>query len=129
MNKITLIGNLTRDPESTKTEEGKLYVKFTIAVTRRNRGETDFFPCIAWGKTAENIAAYLTKGSKAAVVGECHISSYTGRDGLKKYTTDVQVDECEFLGKTAGEDSTRNETPEQGAFPNLPPVKRGELPF
>lgn len=102
MNKVFLIGNLTRDPELSTTSSGVTYCRFSLAVSRRfttadgNR-ETDFFNIFVWSRLAENCAKYLKKGSKAAISGSIQIRSYETPDGVKKYNTEIIADDVEFL--------------------------------
>jgi len=102
MNKVTLIGRLTRDPELNYGGNGNANTRFTIAVNRRfankdGQREADFIPCVAFGKTAENIANYFSKGRLIAIHGQIQVSSYEGQDGVRKYSTNVIADEFEFL--------------------------------
>ena len=105
MNKVILIGRLTKDPELRKTPTDVSVCQFTIAVNRafqQQNGErqADFINCIAWRNQAENCHKYLKKGSKCAVVGRIQTSSYDAPDGSKRYTTDVVADEVEFISTT-----------------------------
>ena len=105
MNKVVLIGNLTRDPELQTTTSGVSVCRFSLAVTRRfanNEGErdADFINIVVWRNQAENCHKYLKKGSKCAVVGRIQTSSYDAPDGSKRYTTDVVADEVEFISTT-----------------------------
>lgn len=102
MNKVFLIGNLTRDPELSNTNSGISVCRISIAVSRRfanadGSRETDFFNVVAWRAIAENCAKYLKKGSKIAVMGSIQNHSYEGNDGTKRYTTDITAEEIEFL--------------------------------
>ena len=102
MNKVFLIGNLTRDPELSTTNSGISVCRISIAVSRRfanadGSRETDFFNVVAWRAIAENCAKYLKKGSKIAVMGSIQNHSYEGTDGTKRYTTDITAEEIEFL--------------------------------
>ena len=102
MNKITLIGNLTRDPEARATPNGITVCTFTIAVNRRfankdGEKETDFFRVNAWRQLGEACAQYLAKGRKVAVVGELQARTYESKDGETRMSLDVQADEVEFL--------------------------------
>lgn len=102
MNKITLIGNLTRDPEVRATPNGITVCTFTIAVNRRfankdGEKETDFFRINAWRQLGEVCAQYLAKGRKVAVVGELQARTYESKDGETRMSLDVQADEVEFL--------------------------------
>lgn len=103
MNKVILIGRLTRDPEMRTTPSGVATTSFSIAVQRNYANaqgdrEADFINCVAWRKQAENIAKYCTKGSQVAVDGRIQTRNYDAQDGTKRYTTDVVVDNFEFLG-------------------------------
>ena len=100
MNKVILLGCLTKDPELRFLPgDGKAVARFTLAVNRQfKKDEADFISCTAWGKTAETIAQYCVKGSKIAVVGSIKTGSYEDKSGNKKYTTDVNVESFEFAG-------------------------------
>lgn len=101
MNKLTIIGNLTRDPETRVTQAGQQVCTFTVAVNRRNRREgqpeADFFRVSAWGQLGENCGKYLAKGKKAAVVGSVSVSTYTGNDGTTRAQMEVFAQDVEFL--------------------------------
>ena len=102
MNRIHLIGNLTRDPELSETPAGVAVCKFSIAVSRtyadqNGEKQTDFFNCTAWRGQAENIAKYCAKGNKIAVVGSMQSRAYEDRQGVKKTAWEVQISEIEFL--------------------------------
>ena len=101
MNKVILMGRLTRDPEVrySQGESSMAIARFTLAVDRRFRREeatADFISCVAFGKTAEFLEKYFRQGMKAVVCGSIRTGSYTNKDGQKVYTTDVNVDEVEF---------------------------------
>ena len=98
MNKTILIGRLCRDIELNTLPSGSLKAKFTIAVDRRKAdGGADFIVCSAWGKTAELLNQYVHKGDKVGIVGRITTGEYTGKDGIKRFTTEVIVDDVEFL--------------------------------
>ena len=98
MNKITLIGNLTNEPENRATPNGTSVTSFTIAVNRRGQDkQTDFFRINAWRGLADICAKFLAKGRKVAVVGELQARIYEAKDGKTKVSLDVQADEVEFL--------------------------------
>ena len=114
MNKVILIGRLTKDVEMRQTPNGVSLARFSIAVTRRfktSNGEydADFINCIAWRKTGEFIARYFQKGSMMAVVGSIQTRSWDGNDGKKQYATEVIVDEAYFTGSKS-ENSTGSNT-------------------
>ena len=105
MNKVILMGRLTRDPEVryTQGDNPMCIARYTLAVDRRfSRGgnndgnNADFIPCVCFGKTAEFVEKYLKKGTKMAVTGRIQTGSYTNRDGVKVYTTEVVVEDQEF---------------------------------
>ena len=103
MNKIILIGRLTKDPETTVMEEtGKVLCKFILAVDRQFKGasgekQTDFIPIIFWGKKAEIINEYMTKGRLISVSGRLQTGSYEASDGTKKYTFEVLAEDFQFI--------------------------------
>lgn len=97
MNKIILIGNLTRDPELNNTQNGVAVCRFSLAVPRNRNKETDFFNITVWRNQAENCARYLKKGDKAAVVGTISIRTYDDQNGLKRSFVDVTAEEVQFL--------------------------------
>lgn len=104
MNKVFLIGNLTRDPELTETSNGTAICRFAIAVNRNYKsadGETltDYFNCQAWRGTAETIAKYTHKGDKIAVIGSIEIKNYEDSKGDKKTAVNISVSDIEFLGQ------------------------------
>lgn len=115
MNKITLIGNLVRDPESGSTNGGVNFTRFTIAVNRpftTSDGErvADYFDVIAWRGLAERCAKYLFKGSKVGVHGYVQRRQYEDRDGIKRTSFDVVADEVEFLSqRPTAENSPSNQ--------------------
>ena len=105
MNKVILIGNLTRDPEAGTTPSGVNYCRFAIAVNRRfsrENNEVDYFNISTWRGLADNCARLLTKGRKVAVTGSIQIRNYEGQDGTRRTSVDVTADEVEFLGAPAG---------------------------
>ena len=110
MNKITLIGNLTHDPEVRSTPSGVTICSFTIAVNRRfanqsGEKQTDFFRINAWRQLGDTCARYLQKGRKVAVVGELQARTYEAKDGTTRMSLDVSADEVEFLTPKAADDS------------------------
>jgi len=100
LNRVILIGRLTRDPELRYTPNGAAVVSFTMAVERRfNRNEADFIPIVAWNKLAENCANYLGKGRLVAVEGRLQVRSYETPDGQRRWVTEVIADEVRFLDR------------------------------
>lgn len=140
MNKLTIIGNLTRDPELRTVSSGISVCDFTVAVNRRNRSqnngnqpETDFFRCTAWRQLGENCAKYLAKGRKVCVVGPVTARTYQANDGTTRVSLEVTADEVEFL-------SSRNDDQAAGSYNAPAPsvtaqnngftaVETDELPF
>ena len=102
MNKVFLIGNLTRDPELTETSGGVKICRFSIAVSRNYTGadgerQTDFFNCVAWRGLAETVARYAKKGNKIAVSGSIELKNYEDNKGVKRTAVDINVGDVEFL--------------------------------
>lgn len=105
MNKIFLIGNTTKDPESGTTSSGVPYCKFTIAVNRKfEKDKTDFINIVTWRGIAETCAKYVKKGRKLGVIGSLQIDSYE-KDGSKRTVVQVVADEVEFLSSGASENT------------------------
>ena len=105
MNRVILIGRLTRDPDIRYTQSGKAFCRFTVAVDRRfsraaqqeGQQTADFIPVTCWDKLAEICGNNLTKGRRIGVEGRIQVRSYDGNDGQRKYATDVVADNVEFL--------------------------------
>lgn len=103
MNKVFLIGRLTRDPELRYTSSNVATASFNLAVDRNftnqnGEREADFINIVVWRKQAENVKNYLTKGSQVAIDGRIQTRSYDGQDGQKRYVTEVVADNVQFLG-------------------------------
>ena len=138
MNSVQLTGRLTHDPEIIYGNNGSTVAKFSLAVNRRYKQEgqpdADFIRCVAFGKTAEFIEKYFTKGRKMDMNGRIQTGSYTNQDGVKVYTTDIVVENVEFgesLRATAGgaEQSKNQPTVSADGFMNIPDGLDDELPF
>lgn len=133
MNKVVLIGNLTKDVDlSFAAGSGTAVGRFTVAVARMKKGESDFPNCISFGKTAETIAQYFFKGSKIAIEGHIQTGSYDAKDGTKRYTTDVIVDRFEFVGQANNNNqgNTSSNNFNQNNFEDeMTPVDDGDMPF
>lgn len=133
MNKVILIGNLTRDPDSGETNSGISFCTFSIAVNRSysdSNGErqTDFFNIKTWRGQADNCAKYLKKGSKVGVVGSLQTRSYEDNDGNKRNVTEIVANEVEFLSSASkGDDGETVRA--QRSRPQLEPVEDDNLPF
>lgn len=111
MNKVVLVGRLTKDPEIRTSSSGKAVSRFSVAVTRPFKNadgeyDADFPNCVAFDKTAEFIGKYFTKGMAIGLVGSLRTGSYVNKDGATVYTTDVNVDSAEFVEKKNNSDSS-----------------------
>ena len=135
MNKVILIGNLTKDPELSTTNSGINYCRFTLAVPKRfsNQGERDaeFINIVVWRVQADNCHKYLKKGSKACVVGSLQTRSYDAQDGSKRYVTEVVAEEVEFLSTRNNTDNATNNTTTStdNDASELQPIEDDTLPF
>ena len=132
MNKVFLIGNLTRDPETSTVSNGISVCRFSIAVSRRFAGqdgnrETDFINIVAWRGLADNCAKYLKKGNKVAVCGSLQTRSYENKDGVKVNVFEIVADEVEFLNNRTQNSSEQEIKDEQVS--ELQPVQDDDLPF
>ena len=114
LNKVIIAGNLARDPEVRSTVSRRTFARFSVAVNYRYRdsnGEykdgVDFVPVAAWGTTADNCGKYLKKGSPVLIEGKIQTRSYDGRDGSKKYITEVIADSVQFLGSNQQDNRDR----------------------
>ena len=119
INKVIIIGNLSKDVETRETTNGKMVATLSVAVNRTYSEGADYFNCIVWDKRAENCAKYLKKGSKVAIEGTLYNRSYEDKDGIKRYVTEINAQEVEFL-------SPKTEQTESKEF-NVSSVKRHEL--
>jgi single-strand DNA-binding protein len=136
MNKVILVGNLTRDPELSETPSGVAVCRFAIAVSREYANadgtrETDFFNITVWRGRAEVCGKYLKKGNKVAIVGSLQNRSYEDKDGIKRNVTDVVASEVEFLTpKSAqGEFDDAPVAPTKRERPQLEAIDDNQLPF
>ncbi len=143
MNKCIIVGRLTKDPETrySQGENANAITRFSIAVNRRFKNkdgnyDADFPNCVCYGKTAEFVQQYFKKGMAIGVVGRLTTGSYTNKDGVKVYTTDVVVEEAEFVesknrdGASAPPNAlANNNTPSADGFMNIPDDIDEDLPF
>ena len=127
MNKVILMGRLTRDPEIrySQGEQSTAVARYTIAVDRRFRRDgdqqtADFINCVAFGRQGEFAEKYFRKGIKIAITGRIQTGSYTNRDGQKVYTTDVVVEDQEFAESKAASDNYRGGNFGGQAAPSAP---------
>src|SRR3954466_2734042 len=125
MNRVVLVGRLTKDPELRYTPNGVAVASFSLAVNRnftnhQGERETDFINCVVWRKPAENVANYLKKGSMAGVDGRIQTRNYEGQDGKRVYVTEVVAESVQFLeprnssGRNDNNDFSGNAPREQG---------------
>lgn len=147
INRIVLVGRLTKDPSLSYTPSGAAVARFTLAVNRTfsnasGEKETDFINCTVWRKQAENTANFLKKGSLAGIEGRIQTGSYEGQDGKRVYTTEVVCDSVQFLEpkNSASKSEERTEVqPETKSEPKMvngidisytgPEVSDDDLPF
>ena len=142
MNKVVLIGRLTRDPDVrySQGEKATAVARYTLAVDRRFKREgdqnADFISCLCFGKNAEFVEKYLRQGIKIAVTGRIQTGSYTNKDGMKVYTTEVVVEDHEFAeSKQAANNTSLSGGPAPSSvslgdgFMNIPDGIDEELPF
>lgn len=143
MNKLTIIGNLTRDPELRTTSTGINVCTFTVAVNRRQRSQTgeaqneaDFFRVTAWRQLGEICQKYLSKGRKVAVVGPVSVRSYTANDGSTRFSLEVTADDVEFLSSRSDDAAgyapaapAQAATPAPAAGKGFEEVDDEDLPF
>jgi len=144
MNKLTIIGNLTRDPELRTTSAGVNVCDFTVAVNRRvrrdaqaNQPEADFFRVSAWRQLGENCARFLAKGRKVCVVGPVSVRTYQANDGTTRASLEVTAEDVEFLSsRNEGDAAGGYNAPAAAPIPSAEPqaagftaVETDELPF
>ena len=133
MNSVQLIGRLTKDPEVRYTDGGASIARFSIAVDRRFKQEggesADFINCVAFGKTAEFIEKYFTKGKKIAITGRIQTGNYTNKDGQKVYTTDVVVKTTEFVESKSMDASNGTSPNRADDFVSIPDNAGETMPF
>jgi single-strand DNA-binding protein len=134
MNKVVLVGRLTRDPEIryANNEKNTCTARFSLAINRKfktnGQYEADFPNCVAMGKTAEFVEKYFHKGDMIALDGHIQTGSYTNKDGNKVYTTDVFAENVEFA-QSKSDSGNSNSKPSSDGFMNIPDGIEDELPF
>ena len=134
MNKIIIMGRATKDPDISSSASGTTFARFSIAVDRRFKREgepnADFFNCCAFGKTAEFIEKYISKGTKVVVCGRLENNNYTNKDGQKVYDVRIMVEEIDFAeSKNSGQSKTESKGNDVTDFLNVPDGLVEELPF
>lgn len=129
MNKLTIIGNVTRDPEMRATQTGVSVCTFTVAVNRKGKSEgTDFFRVTCWRGLADVAHRYITKGKKVAVIGQVTVGSYKGRDGEMRHQLEVTADDLELLSPRDGDMAQEREAIQNEMAP-IPMDEVSDLPF
>lgn len=136
MNKVCLVGRLVRDPEVRYSagENATAICRFSIAVDRRFKREgdeqtADFINIVSFGKTAEFIQKYFTKGQRIGLAGRIQTGKFTNKDGQTVYTTDVIAEEVEFVESKKSGNETGSSSKSDDSFSNVPDEIDGELPF
>lgn len=141
MNKVILMGRLTRDPEVRYSQgaEPMAVARYTLAVDRRGRRDengqnTDFISCVAFARNAEFAEKYFRKGTKIAITGRIQTGSYNDREGRKVYTTDVVIEDQEFAESKSSQNGGNTQAPPEQSdagdgFMNIPDGIDEELPF
>lgn len=133
MNKVMLIGNLTKDPEVRTTVTGKTVCDFTLAVGRNyspnGEKKTDFFRCLAWGEMGKACGKYLYKGAKAGVTGRLEPYTYTRNDGGQGMNLNVQCDEVEFLTRKQDREQPPEQEQPHGGTEAFTDVSADDIPF
>lgn len=123
MNRVMLMGNLGDDPELRMTAGGEACMKFSLATsyTWKDKGgakqeKTEWHRCVMWGKRAEGLVKYLAKGSKIAIEGRIQYGSYEDKNRVKRYTTDIIVDQVHFAGGTRAQGGQQGASPYAGNY-------------
>lgn len=134
MNKVELVGRLTKEPEVKLTQNQTAFCNFTIAVDRRFKNangqrETDFINCVAWKQTATFVQKYFRKGNRIGVVGSIQTRSYEDQEGTKHFVTEVLVEEVEFVESQAAQPEVRAESVQSEPEAPATAEPQGELPF
>ena len=134
INRVVLVGRITRDPDLRKTQSGKSVVQFTVACNRIfNKEEADFINCVAWNKTADFMAQYVRKGALLGLEGRIQTRNYDDRDGKRVYVTEVVADSVQFLESKKQAENVGNEA--TGALQNnecadyAAEIEADDLPF
>ena len=119
LNKVTLGGRLTSDPELKQTPQGVSVSTFTLAINRKGKdAQTDFINCVAWRQTAEFLAKYFKKGNSVCITGSIQVRSYTDKDNNKRYATEIIADEVYFVDSK--NDNVQPQFEELGVDDELP---------
>lgn len=120
INNVTLVGNMTRDPELRRTATGKAVTTFTLALNRIKSSsdgqQADYISCVVWGKIAESTAQYCSKGSKVGVVGHLQSRSYDNAQGQRVYVTEVVCEQVDFINTRNQENNAQPQQVENNPF-------------
>lgn len=132
LNRVVLIGRLTKDPELRYTPNGVAVANFTLAVERsfknaQGERETDFIPCVVYRQLAELVTNYLSKGKLAAVDGRVQVRSFDGQDGQKRWVTEIIAQDCRFLSPK--DSQPQPQQPPTSAFGTEVSLDDQEIPF
>lgn len=137
MNKVLLTGNVVRDPEHRATKDGTSVCNFTIAINRKYKDSTGTYPsdyinCVAWKNTADFVSKYFQKGSPIEVEGNLQTRNFEDSKGIKRYVTEVYVEQVGFNGRRLREDVPENKTAEDlfgDELAEFKPLDDSDLPF
>ena len=137
MNKVLLTGNVIRDPEHRATKDGTSVCNFTIAINRKYKDSTGTYPsdyinCVAWKNTADFVSKYFQKGSPIEVEGNLQTRNFEDSKGIKRYVTEVYVEQVGFNGRRLREDVPENKTAEElfgDELAEFKPIDDNDLPF
>jgi len=137
MNKVLLTGNVVRDPEHRATKDGTSVCNFTIAINRKYKDSTGTYPsdyinCVAWKNTADFVSKYFQKGSPIEVEGNLQTRNFEDSKGIKRYVTEVYVEQVGFNGRRLREDVPENKTAEElfgDELAEFKPLDDTDLPF
>ena len=137
MNKVLLTGNVVRDPEHRATKDGTSVCNFTIAINRKYKDSTGTYPsdyinCVAWKNTADFVYKYFQKGSPIEVEGNLQTRNFEDSKGIKRYVTEVYVEQVGFNGRRLREDVPENKTAEElfgDELAEFKPIDDNDLPF
>lgn len=135
INNVTLVGRLVRDAEARTTKSGKNIAAFTLAVSGIEKEYVDFIDCLAWGKTADVVTKYTSKGKRVGIVGKLHINKYENKDGEKRSRAEVIVNSIQLLSSAEASKKEDTEETKPSDEVNLDdikldePVDLSEIPF
>ena len=127
INKVVMVGNMTRDPELRRTANGSPVASFTLALNRIQ--QADYISCVVWGKIAESTAQYCSKGSKVGVVGHLQSRSYDNAQGQRVYVTEVVCEQVDFINTRNQENNAQPQQVENNPFDQSFKIMDEDLPF